>query len=154
MLHSGQSFLRCVEKEQKLVQSFRLGKRPDSIMSLPGWVGIYLLVLQALLPGVVLCVGGTTHMAVETAYTDVHGTPFQQGGERGRERFRLSIHHDDYPLGVVATNESAQRLMPEPEPFALAMRPFVDVPPSGVALPAALTADAPRTSLRTVILRI
>lgn len=136
------------------MQPVHRGKSPITIASLLGWLGMGLLMIQGLLPGLVVCFGGVSHVAVETAYTNVHGTPFQGDGELRQACCLISISHDDYPLVAVATKETAQRLLSVLEPFSPSVSAFVDVLPSGIGPHPTSAANASLASLRTVILRI
>jgi hypothetical protein len=99
------------------VLPFRFGKISTMQVNLLRWLCVWLLVVQGMLPALVVCFGGANHRAVETAYHNVHQVSPQGGGVLRTDVFCISMHHDDYPIVMVATTDGLQRLTPIPEAF-------------------------------------
>jgi hypothetical protein len=140
------------KKESKVVQSLSVGKRSSRIPHLLRWLGIGFLVFQP--PGLVVCFGDVNHVAMETAYSNVHDTPYQAHVELRWDCSLVSMQHKDYPLAAVAINTAPEPLTPALEPSALFLRQLIDIPPSGVISHFVVVANSPVVSLRTTILRI
>jgi len=114
---------------------------------------VWLLVVQGILPALVVCFAGESHIAAETAHHNVHQVSPQGGGRLRTDVFCIGTHHDDYPIVMVATTDGLQRLTPMPEAFP-SFPPLSAIPSSGVKLHTDSATHFLIASLQTVVLRI
>ena len=117
-----------------------------------GWMLIYLLIAQGMLPGLVLCFGDQGHVAVETPHRPFPH-PTSQSQEPCLDLPLLKASGDEHPL-VTVPSPPRQDLVPElgrAHPWLYLFGAVIapDVLPFFTLLPNSST-----TSLRTVILLI
>jgi hypothetical protein len=117
------------------------------------WVLLTLLVIQGPFPGLVLCIGGDRHLAVETAHNNFHPPPC----------FDYAGPCLDIPLANVSVDGQVVASAPGP----LSLQGAVSLAVPAISLPALIDGLASKNSspsllavhgliasLRTVILRI
>jgi hypothetical protein len=127
----------------------RIGQRFSRLV----WVLLILLAIQGPFPGLVLCIGGNRHLAVETAHNNFHPPPC----------FDYEGPCLDIPLANVSVDGQVVASAPGPlspqGALSLAV-PTISLPAlvDGLALknpsPSLLAVHGLIASLRTVILRI
>lgn len=120
--------------------------------TLLGWMLIYLLIAQGMLPGFVLCFGDKGHVAVETPHRPFHH-PTSQSQEPCLDLPLLSASRDEHPLMTVP-NPTRQDLEPELAVASSALPLFGAVISPDVLPSPALPPNPSVTSLRAVMLLI
>ena len=127
--------------------------RKTSRLTTPlGWLFVYLLLVQGMLPGLVLCFGSSDHIAVETPHSPVsHPTPQSQGPCVDGLFY---MEKPEEQMLVVASGSPSQVLMPVLTHTAMALQWRTAPLPSDTSSRSVFASILLPTFLRPVVLRI